>query len=107
MAEEISNPLLSLIRSQGLIDDLQYEEVVSEIGRTNTPVIQVLQDFGIMKIDDILYVIAGAVGAEVVSLRDREYSAELVASLPGNVARMYRCVPVTKKDGVLFVALAD
>jgi len=67
MAEEISNPLLSLIKNHGLIDDLQYEEVVSEIERTNTPVIQVLQDFGIMKIDDILHVMASAVGAEVVS----------------------------------------
>jgi len=28
MAEEFSNPLLSLIRDQGLIDDLQYEDVV-------------------------------------------------------------------------------
>ena len=107
MPEDISNPLLSLIKNQGLIDDLQYEEVVSEMGRSNTPVIQVLQDFGIMKIDDILHVMASAVGAEVVSLRDREYSADLVASLPSNVARMYRCVPVTKKDGVLYVALAD
>ena len=31
MPEEISNPLLSLIKEQGLIDDLQYEEVVAEI----------------------------------------------------------------------------
>ena len=63
MAEEFSNPLLSLIKEQGLIDDLQYEEVASEIQRSNTPVIQVLQDFGIMKMNDILHVMAGAVGA--------------------------------------------
>ncbi len=107
MAEEISNPLLSLIKDQGLIDDLQYEEVVSEIQRSNTPVIQVLQDFGIMKIGDILHVMAGAVGAEVVSLRDREISPELAAAFSSNVARMYRCVPVGKSDGVLDVALAD
>ncbi len=107
MAEEISNPLLSLIRSHGLIDDLQYEEVVSELERSSTPAIQVLQDFGIMKIDDILHVMASAVGAEVVSLRDREFEPAVVASLSSNVARMYRCVPVDKKDGVLYVALAE
>ncbi len=107
MAEEISNPLLSLIRSHGLIDDLQYEEVVSELERSSTPAIQVLQDFGIMKIDDILHVMASAVGAEVVSLRDREFEPAVVASLSSNVARMYRCVPVAKKDGVLYVALAE
>jgi type IV pilus assembly protein PilB len=107
MAEEFSNPLLSLIKEQGLIDDLQYEEVASEIQRSNTPVIQVLQDFGIMKMNDILHVMAGAVGAEVVSLQDREFPADLVAAIAANVARMYRCVPVAKTDGVLYVALAD
>ena len=56
MAEDISSPLLALIREQGLIDDLQYEEVVAELKRSNAPVIQLLQDFGIMKLDDILHV---------------------------------------------------
>ena len=107
MAEDISNPLLSLIKNQGLIDDLQYEEVVSELQRSNAPAIQVLQDFGIMKIDDILHVMASAVGAEVVSLRDRDSPPEALAAISSNVARMYRCVPVYNKDGVLFVALAD
>ncbi len=39
-----------------MIDDLQYEEVAGEIKRNATPAIQVLQDFGIMKLDDILHV---------------------------------------------------
>ena len=69
MAEEISNPLLSLIREQGLIDDLQYEEVAAEFKRSGTPVIQLLQDFGIMKLDDILQVMATNLGTEVVSLQ--------------------------------------
>ena len=33
MAEDISNPLLSLVREQGLIDDLQLEDVLAEIKR--------------------------------------------------------------------------
>ena len=48
MAEEISNPLLALVKEQGLIDDLQYEEVSAKLKRSGTPVIQILQDFGIM-----------------------------------------------------------
>ncbi|MCC6821752.1 MAG: hypothetical protein IT579_13550, partial [Verrucomicrobia subdivision 3 bacterium] len=46
MAEEISNPLLSLVKEQGLIDDLQYEEVAGEVKRNGTPVFQALQNFG-------------------------------------------------------------
>src|ERR1017187_6239832 len=94
MAEDITNPLLALIREQGLIDDLQYEEVVSELKRSGAPVFQLLQDFGIMKVDDILHVIASNLGTEVVSLKDINFSPELLKPTPANVARMYHCVPV-------------
>ena len=104
MAEDISNPLLSLIREQGLVDDLQYEEVVAELKRGNAPVIQLLQDFGIMKLDDILHVIAGHVGADVVSLKDREFSPDLLQTVPAKVAQMYQCLPVGLVDSTLQVA---
>ena len=107
MPEEISNPLLSLVKNQGLIDDLQYEEVASELKRSGAPVFQLLQDFGIMKVDDILHVMAANLGTEVVSLRDREFSPDLVKTIPANVARMYHCMPVALKNGTVQVALAD
>ena len=107
MAEDISSPLLSLVKEQGLIDDLQYEEVVAELKRTGAPVSQVLQDFGVMKIDDILHVMATYLGTEVVSLRDREFPPALVQTIPAKVARMYHCVPVALKGSLVQVALAD
>ena len=107
MAEDISNPLLALIREQGLIDDLQYEEVVAEFKRSGAPVVQLLQDFGIMKLDDILHVIAGHIGADVVSLKDREYPPELLQTVPARVAQMYHCLPVAVNNGTVQLALAD
>ena len=107
MAEEFSNPLLSLIKDNGLIDDLQYEEVIAELQRTATPAIQVLQDFGIMKLDDILHVIASSLGTEVVSLKDREISPEVLKLIPAKIAQTYKCVPVGLNGDTLQVALAD
>jgi type IV pilus assembly protein PilB len=107
MAEDISNPLLSLVKEQGLIDDLQYEEVAAELKRSGAPVIQLLQDFGIMKLEDILHVMATNLGTEVVSLRDKEFSPDLLKTIPANVARMYRCLPVALSNGTLQVALAE
>ena len=107
MAEEISNPLLALIKEQGLIDDLQYEEVVAEHQRNATPIIQILQDAGVMKLDDILHVMAHSLGTEVVPLRDREISSDLLKLVPANVARMYRCVPIALHGSTLQIALAD
>jgi predicted hydrolase (HD superfamily) len=72
MAEDISNPLLSLVKEQGLVDDLQYEEVLGEFKRSGKPVIQILQDFGIMDLDDVLEVIANHLSTEVVKIREAE-----------------------------------
>lgn len=107
MAEEYSNPLLSLIREQGMLDDIQYEEVVAEVQRSNAPVTQVLQDFGIMKLDDILHVVANALGTEVVALRDREIAPDQLLMIPAKVAQMYKCLPVGMNGSLLQVAVAD
>ena len=107
MAEEVSSPLLSLVKELGLIDDLQYEEVAAEFKRSGAPVIQLLQDFGIMQLDDVLQVMANYLGTRVVSLRDVQFTPELLQAVPANVARMYQCLPVALQDGTLQVALAD
>ena len=107
MAEDISNPLLSLVKEQGLIDDLQYEEVLAEFKRTGKPVIQILQDFGIMDLDTILQVMANHLGTEVVTLRERDLTPELLQTIPAKTARMYQCLPVAEFDSTLQVALAD
>jgi len=107
MADEINNPLLSLLRGQGMLDDLQYEEVAGELQRNATPAIQVLQDFGIMKLDDILHVMATSLGTEVVQLKDRNIPAEVLSLIPAKVAQMYKCLPVGFANGTLQVALAE
>ena len=107
MTDEINIPLLSLLRSQGMLDDLQFEEVAAELRRNAAPVIQVLQDFGIMKLDDILHVEATALGTEVVSLKDRPIPAEVLSLIPAKVAQMYHCLPVGFANGMLQVALAE
>jgi type IV pilus assembly protein PilB len=107
MAEEILSPLLALIKEQSLIDDLQFEEVVAEHKRAGTPVIQILQDFGIMDLDTILQLEANHLGAQVISLTDTEFSPDLLQMIPANTARMYRCMPVAQFDGTLQVAFED
>ncbi|HLZ54228.1 MAG TPA: pilus assembly protein PilB, partial [Verrucomicrobiae bacterium] len=101
MAEEVSSPLLSLVKELGLIDDLQYEEVAAEFKRSGTPIINLLQDFGIMQMDDILQVMANYLGTKVVSLREVQFTPELLKTIPANVARMYQCLPVATQDGTV------
>ena len=50
---------------------------------------------------------ATPLGTEVVSLKDREISPELLQTVPAKVAQMYHCLPVAMNNGTLQVALAD
>ena len=107
MPEEILNPLLSLIKENSAIDDLQYEEVLAEFKRTGKSASQILQDFGIMEMDAILQIIANHVGTEVVSLANRELSPQLIQTISAKTARMYGCLPVGLSGSTLQLALAD
>ena len=107
MPEDISNLLLALIKEQGLIDDLQHEEVLGEFKRTGKPVSQILQDFGILDLDTILRAIAGHLGAPVVTVRERDLTPELLRTVPAKMARMYQCLPVGMVDSTLQVALVE
>ncbi len=107
MAEDIHSPLLALIKERELIDDLQYEEVSGEFRRSGTPMIQILQDYGVMDLDSILQLMADYLGTEVVSIRDRHPPADLLSLLPAATARLYQCVPVDQVGSTLRVAFAD
>jgi type IV pilus assembly protein PilB len=107
MAIEISNPLLSLVKDQGMIDDLQYEEVSAEIKRNGKLAFQVLQDFGILDLDALLQVMANHLGTEVVSLKGRNFPPELIGSIPAKTAKLYQCFPVEESNGVLRVAFVE
>jgi type IV pilus assembly protein PilB len=107
MQEYSSDPLLALIKERGLIDDLQYEEVVQEQARTAKPISQILADFGLVDIDTQLEVMAEHLGTEVVNLDGTEFSPELIKTIPSATARMYQCVPVADYGSALRVAMAN
>ncbi len=107
MPEEISNPLLSLVKEQGLIDDLQFEEVQAESKRSGKPMAQILQDFGVMDMDAILQVMANHLGCEVVTIRERDLTPEVLAAVPANTARMYQVLPVALDGATLKIALVE
>src|ERR1039458_8670481 len=107
MSDDISNPLLSLIKDQGLIDDLQYEEAMAEFKRTGKPMTQILQDFGVLDLDTILQAIGSHLGGPGVTLRERALAPELLQIVPAKMARMYQCLPVAQVDSTLQVALVE
>src|ERR1700722_10355703 len=107
MAEPTSNPLLDLLKEKGMIDDLQFEEVLAEHTRTGKPTMQIVPDFGIMDLDTVLQVVADNLATEAVSMKDREFSPELLKIIPANTARMYQCIPIEINGNAIKVAFLD
>jgi type IV pilus assembly protein PilB len=107
MPEANSNPLLALIKEQGLIDDLQLEEVLQEQNRSGKTIGQILNDFGIVETETQLQIVAAHLGTEVVDLADKDLPPEIVSLLPAANARMYQAVPIADYGSVLQIALGD
>jgi type IV pilus assembly protein PilB len=101
------HPLLELVRANGLIDDLQYEEVVAEQQRTGKPVRQILADLGLVTLAALLRLVADHLGTDVVNIDDQAITPELLKNVPANAARTYQCFPVALNNSVLQLALAD
>jgi len=107
MPDISSIPLLSLIQERGLVDDLQLEEVSQEHTRGGKPVIQILQDFGLLDLETILQIMADHIGTEVVNLRGLEITPDVVQTVPSTAARMHQCMPVAVFGSSVRIALAD
>jgi type IV pilus assembly protein PilB len=107
MSDFISNPLLELIKEKGLVDDLQYDEVKEEMGRSAKSPIQILQDFGILDLDSILQLVADYLGTEVVSLSKVDFTPELLGAIPASTAKMYQCIPIAVHGSSVQVAFSD
>ncbi len=107
MAEISSVPLLALLQEQGLLDDLQLQEVSEENARSGKPHMQILQDMGLLNLETILQVEANHLGTEVVDIREQDLTPEVIQAVPGATARMYQCLPVALYGSSVRIALAD
>ncbi|PYK62960.1 MAG: pilus assembly protein PilB [Verrucomicrobia bacterium] len=107
MSDISSIPLLALIQERGLVDDLQLEEVAQEHTRSGKPVIQTLQDFGLLDMETVLQIMADHLGTEVVELHNLELTAEVLQTVPASAARMHQCLPVAVFGSSVRIAMAD
>lgn len=107
MADVSTIPLLALIQERGLVDDLQLEEVAQEHTRSGKPVIQILQDFGLLDLETVLQLMADHLGTEVVEMRDLELTGDVLQTVPATAARMHQCIPVAVYGSSVRVAVAD
>jgi type IV pilus assembly protein PilB len=99
--------ILEILESVGLITREQAAAVRTVADREDKPVNEVLASQNIVSQKDILKTLATQFGMEFLSLTGLDIPQEVLDSVPGEVARRYRNVPVFKTDNTLTVAMGD
>jgi len=106
MSEDVSNPLIALIKEQGLIDAMQHEEVLGEFKRTGKPRSRSCRIPASSTWTRSCRPSRLTWGAGGDFPRARP-DAGAAADDPAKTARMYQCLPVSQADSTLQVALAE
>jgi type IV pilus assembly protein PilB len=107
MADYMAIPLLALVAEQGLIEEFQVEEAADEVESKGVTAFQALVDLGYLDSDRIVQILCDHLGSESMDLNDALITSDLVKLLPAELARQYKCIPVSHFDPTLQVAFVD
>lgn len=99
--------VIEILLENGLLLPDQIEKARASIVKEGVSTLDVLVENGAITEPEVLAVLARQFGMEQVSLRDLDLPPEVRDSIPGEVARKYRVVPIYRADDVLTVALSD
>ncbi len=91
----------------GFIDDDQLWEILDESKSTGSQVGQAAIARGLITEEQLLQALAEQFGLKVVNLQETKPTAEALQQVPEPMAGVYKVVPLSFKDSVLTVAIAD
>ena len=90
-----SDPLLELLVEQGHLTGEQMSSIAEEHSDSDKPVKNIVVDLGLLEEDQVLEIIAGYMGSNVVNLPAIDIPIDIIHRIPASVARMYNVVPVS------------
>ena len=85
----------------------QIQEITDEHERSGKPVIEIIENFGILSEDQTLEIIAESLGTVVWDFKSADIDQHIIDMVDDNTARSYGVVPVAFEDDVLKIAVKD
>lgn len=85
----------------------QVDEITDEHERSGKPIIEIIENFGILSEDQTLEIIAESLGTVVWDFKSEDVSQKIIAMVDDNTARSYSIVPVAFEDDMLKIAVKD
>ena len=107
MAEaQYLDPVLQIVMDQEYLTPEQARDVVDEHELNGKLVQHLLVDMGFLGEDELLEIIAGYLGTNVINLPATDIPPDVVHSIPASVARMYNAVPVSATPNSVQLAVS-
>ncbi len=98
--------VMEVLKEEGLVSPEQIAEA-QRIMPLHSSVVDALIASKILSFEDVLSVLSSRFGMEMISLVNLHIPPEAIVSVPVDVARKYKIMPVSKHGNVLTVAIGD
>ena len=98
--------VMEVLKEEGLVSPEQIAEA-QRIMPLHSSIVDALIAAKILSFEDVLSVLSSRFGMEMISLVNLHIPPEAIVSVPVDVARKYKIMPVSKHGNVLTVAIGD
>jgi type IV pilus assembly protein PilB len=99
--------LLQILHDQGLLRDDQIETLLADQEESAKSARDLVVDLEFMEEDEVLEIIAGYLGTQVINLPATEIPPDILHSIPASTARMYNVIPVDMTAESITLATSD
>jgi type IV pilus assembly protein PilB len=99
--------LLTFLRDNGKITDMQFTELLDEQSRSGKPIDEVVANSGVILLPDMYQLIAQSLGTELIDLGAMELPPELLSLVPPQTARLQGVLPIHFDGQTLQVVVAN
>jgi len=104
-----SDFILELLTDYGMLDAAQIEEGWRKVSESNgkLDIIAALKELKLIDEQELLNLLAQHYGYDTLDLQGYQIPPEVIESVPGNICRQHKILPVMKHDDLLTVAMSD
>ncbi len=99
--------VLEMLSKVGLINDDDIVEAKQKAALEGTGVVESLILANVITQNDVTKALASSFGMEFISLKDMVIPEEVINSIPRDLAKRYRVIPVYKHENIISVAISD
>ena len=99
--------ILDLLVSRGMVTDSQAAVAREQADEKGQSIVEALEDLGFVDEGQVMMLLAGEYGMDTFDLSDYTIPEEVIQSIPSEIARQYKVVPVMRSDGTIIVAMSD